>query len=126
MSSPRFQCTRHVVEGQHIRNYSRSTSTRQEDVLRLECKQYTPCYSNGPQPGDVTIIAAHANGCPKELYEPVWDDLLDYAEKTGAFRIRNIWIMDVANQGASGVLNEHLLGNERKPFDPVVHWHIRD
>ena len=29
------------------------------------------------------------------------------------FRIRSIWIADVANQGQSGVLNENVLGNDR-------------
>lgn len=120
MSSPRFTCTTHVVPGQHIRNYYRSTSQSQEDVLRLEVKQYAANYSAGPRPGDVTIIACHASGFTKELYEPLWDELFDHTIKTGNFRIRNIWIADVSNQGASGVMNEQLLGNEREmtlPFE---------
>jgi hypothetical protein len=35
------------------------------------------------------------------------------------FRIRSIWIADVAHQGMSGVLNEDRLGNDRKIFNPI-------
>lgn len=56
----------------------------------------------------------------KELYEPLWDEILDRSERLG-FRIRSIWIADVAHQGDSGVLNERLLGN-----DPGWHDHARD
>lgn len=48
----------------------------------------------------------------KELYEPLWDEVLKRAEAAG-FSIRAIWIADVAQQGASGVLNEGKLGNDR-------------
>jgi hypothetical protein len=41
----------------------------------------------------------------KELYEPLWDEIL-VRSKTHGFRIRSIWIADVAFQGDSGVLNE--------------------
>jgi hypothetical protein len=53
----------------------------------------------------------------KELYEPLWEEL-HARSKVNGFRIRSIWITDVAQQGASGVLNEQLLGNDRKssPF----------
>jgi hypothetical protein len=34
--------------------------------------------------------------------------------KAKDIRIRNIWIADVAHQGASGVLNERNLGNDRE------------
>lgn len=37
----------------------------QEAVFRLAVKQYTPLENLSPQPGDVTIIGAHANGFPK-------------------------------------------------------------
>ncbi len=30
-------------------------------------------------------------------------------------RVRGIWIADVAWQGQSGILNEDVLGNDRKP-----------
>lgn len=113
MSTVNFSCTEHTVLGQHIRHYLRSSSLSQEDEFHLHVKQYTPHSSLPPQEGDVTILACHASGFPKELYEPFWDDLLAYSKRTSSFRIRNIWIADVFNQGQSGVFNEHKLGNER-------------
>lgn len=49
----------------------------------------------------------------QEVYEPFWDDLLD-ASKAHGFEIRGIWAADVSNQGASGVLNESVQGDDRK------------
>ena len=83
-------------------------------------KQYIPKDNPNPRPGDVTIIGAHANGFPKELYEPLWDDILARSKKHG-FRIRSIWVADVAQQGQSSVLNEPFLGN-----DPGWSDHPRD
>ena len=56
----------------------------------------------------------------KELYEPLWDEILVRANGQG-FRIRSIWVADAAFQGDSGVLNEKLIGN-----DPGWHDHARD
>ncbi|KAH7380852.1 prolyl aminopeptidase-like protein [Cadophora sp. MPI-SDFR-AT-0126] len=120
MASSVFKIKEHVVECQHIREYARATSTSQEAVLHLSVKQYTPLDNLQPQDGDVTIISAHANGFPKELYEPLWEDLHARSKSSG-FRIRSIWIADVAQQGQSGVLNEGLLGN-----DPAWSDHPRD
>ncbi|KAL2063009.1 hypothetical protein VTL71DRAFT_6081 [Oculimacula yallundae] len=120
MTSSIFQIKEHVLECQHIREYARATATSQEAVLHLSIKQYTPLDNLQPQRGDVTIIGAHANGFPKELYEPLWEDL-HARSKSNGFRIRSIWIADVAQQGQSGVLNEGLLGN-----DPAWSDHPRD
>lgn len=49
----------------------------------------------------------------QELYEPLWEELHARSKRQG-FRIRSIWIADVAHQGQSSVLNEGLLGNDRK------------
>lgn len=65
MSSNPFRVVDHVVPCQHIREYPRATSTEQEQVLHLAVKQYIPIDNPNPQPGDVTIIGAHANGFPK-------------------------------------------------------------
>ena len=46
----------------------------------------------------------------KELYEPLFDALVERSERLG-FRIRAIWAPDVAHEGASGVRNEHKLGD---------------
>jgi len=115
-----FHVIEHKIPCQHIREYARATSGSQETVLHLAVKQYVPKDNPNPQPGDVTIIGAHANGFPKELYEPLWDDLHARSKQQG-FRIRGIWIADVAQQGQSSVLNEQLLGN-----DPNWNDHPRD
>ncbi|KAI2890187.1 hypothetical protein CBS11852_6469 [Aspergillus niger] len=110
-SSGPFRVVEHIVECQHIREYPAATANGQEDVLNLVVKQYIPLDNPNPQPGDVTILAAHANGFPKELYEPLWEEL--YARsKANGFRIRSIWMADVAHQGESSVVNEDLLGND--------------
>lgn len=116
-----FHIKEHIIPSQHVREYPRATQRSQEDVLYISIKQYIPFDNPSPQPGDVTIIGAHANGFPKELYEPLWADLHAHAHREGSFRIRSIWIADVTNQGYSGVLNEHTQGN-----DPSWHDHARD
>jgi hypothetical protein len=65
MSTSLFIVKEHTIECQHIREYARATSSSQEDVLNLAIKQYTPLDNLEPSQGDVTIIAAHANGFPK-------------------------------------------------------------
>lgn len=64
MSSP-FRIVKHVVPAQYLREYPRATSTSQEETLHLAVKQYIPLDNPNPQPGDVTIVGAHANGFPK-------------------------------------------------------------
>ncbi|KAK6594191.1 toxin biosynthesis [Botrytis cinerea] len=120
MHSTVFEVKEHILECQHIREYPRATSNTQEDVLHLAIKQYIPRDNPNPQPGDVTIIGAHANGYPKELYEPLWEDVHARAKANG-FKIRSIWIADLAHEGASSVLNEQLLGNDPSWID-----HARD
>lgn len=65
MSSSPFRIVEHVVPSQHIREYPRATANSQEETLNLAVKQYIPLDNPDPQPGDVTILAAHANGFPK-------------------------------------------------------------
>ncbi|KAI1304031.1 Alpha/beta hydrolase family-domain-containing protein [Xylaria venustula] len=120
MSSFPFHIKEHVVPGQHIREWPHATANSQEDVMNLHVKQYIPKDNPSPQPGDVTILGAHANGFPKELYEALWADLHAHSQAAG-FRIRGIWIADIASQGWSGQLNEGKLGN-----DPCWHDHTRD
>ncbi|KKK20610.1 hypothetical protein ARAM_000157 [Aspergillus rambellii] len=115
-----FRIVEHVVPCQHIREYPGATADEQEDVLNLVVKQYIPLDNPNPRPGDVTILAAHANGFPKELYEPLWEEILARSKANG-FRIRSIWMADVAHQGQSSVTNEDLLGNDPSWFD-----HSRD
>ncbi|KAF2856286.1 toxin biosynthesis protein-like protein [Plenodomus tracheiphilus IPT5] len=120
MSSAFFRIDEHAIDASHVRGYPRATSTSQDDVLKLAVKQYTPLNNPNPKAGDITIIAAHANAFPKELYEPLWDELIQRGEKHG-FRVRGIWIADIVNQGQSSVLNEDKLGN-----DPAWLDHSRD
>ncbi|KAI2908356.1 hypothetical protein CBS147371_10066 [Aspergillus niger] len=82
-----------------------------ESELRLAVKQYIPIDNPHPKEGDVTIIGAHANAFPKELYEPLWDDIHEQLASQNR-RIRSIWIADVAQQGQSGVSNELILGHD--------------
>ena len=112
MSDVYFECIEHTGLCQHIRQYPRATSTSQEQLLRVSIKQYKPRYEE--QAGDVTILAAPALSCAKELYEPTWDALYEQSRRDESnLRIRSIWSIDFCNQGASGVLNEDALGDER-------------
>ncbi|KAG9697234.1 alpha/beta-hydrolase, partial [Aureobasidium melanogenum] len=106
----------HTLPCSYIREYPLATAESQEDALHLAIKQYTPLDNLSPQKGDVTIIAAHANGFPKELYEPLWDEMHSRLRASG-IKIRSIWIADVAQQGQSSVLNENILGNDPSWFD---------
>lgn len=60
-----FNIKEHVIEGQHIREYAQATAHSQEEVLKLAVKQYIPKDNPNPKPGDITIIASHANGFVK-------------------------------------------------------------
>jgi hypothetical protein len=51
----------------------------------------------------------------QELYEPLWEEICNRTKSKG-LRIRSIWMADVAQQGRSGVINENILGNDRKWF----------
>ncbi|KAK4864779.1 hypothetical protein LT330_001402 [Penicillium expansum] len=117
MSREKFTITEHLVPGSHIREYPGST-VRQEDILMLHVKQYTPRYE-GPVPADaISLIAAHGLGLPKELYEPLWDELL---EQAAGFHIRGIWVADVASMNQSGIHNEDKLSMDCSWLD-----HSRD
>lgn len=103
----------HTLPCQYIRDYPGATLHDQEEDLELRINQYTPDDASARQPGAVTIIGAHANGFPKELYEPLWEDLCKNLKGRGQ-AVRSIWIADVSSQGRSGELNENKLGNDRK------------
>ncbi|PYI09745.1 hypothetical protein BO78DRAFT_362200 [Aspergillus sclerotiicarbonarius CBS 121057] len=120
MSPANFSVTDHIIPGCYIREYPGST-VGQEDQLHLHVKQYTPLDLPDPVPADaVTIIAAHAVAFPKELYEPLWDELL-VRSKQANFHIRGIWIADVSDMGMSSVLNEDKLSMDASWMD-----HSRD
>ncbi|KAI1609561.1 Alpha/beta hydrolase family-domain-containing protein [Exophiala viscosa] len=115
-SISQFRVIEHVVPAQHTRHWPRGTDVGYENTLRIAVKQYVPKSNNTPQIGDVTFIAAHANGFPKELYEPLFEELQVNLSTLGR-RIRGIWIADIAHQGQSGILNEEALGNDPNWWD---------
>ncbi|RMD39829.1 hypothetical protein DV735_g5299, partial [Chaetothyriales sp. CBS 134920] len=122
MSASKFRVVSHRVPSSYLREFPRATANSPDDELQLSVKQYIPLSNPNPSPGDISIIGAHANAFPKELYEPLWDDLLAESEKPSSrFKIRGIWIADLAHQGESYVLNEGNLGN-----DPSWYDHPRD
>jgi hypothetical protein len=49
----------------------------------------------------------------KELYEPFWEDVVEKLNRQGV-AVNSIWMADISNQGASGILNESKLGNDRR------------
>lgn len=70
-----FRVVEHLVPCQYIREYPAATANDQEEDLYLCVKQYIPLDNPNPQPGDVTILGAHANGFPKvrrETLTPDW------------------------------------------------------
>ncbi|KAK1248735.1 hypothetical protein MKX08_006955 [Trichoderma sp. CBMAI-0020] len=115
-SSPVFDIHQHTIQASHIREYPRATATSQDDALLLHVKQYIPKHGGPARKGDITIIGAHANGFPKELYEPLYEELLNELGKQG-LRLRAIWIADAAHQGQSGILNAANLGNDPSWLD---------
>lgn len=118
MDSSPFTIVEHVIPAQHIREYARATASS-DSPLDLVVKQYTPRDNYDPQAGNITIIATHGSGLPKELYEPLWEELYRNSQQQN-FRIRSIWFADVVHQGASGIRNEQNLGNDRK--DVTMWW----
>lgn len=69
MSASRFQVTEHVIPCQHIREYPHAIKS-DRDVLKLAIKEYKPLDNIKASPGDITIIATHANGIPKVCKPP--------------------------------------------------------
>jgi alpha-beta hydrolase superfamily lysophospholipase len=118
MSSTYFDVVEHISPSQYIRQHP--WGAKSDDAkLRLAVKEYRTRDSTTNDDEDaVTIIASHGNGFPKETYEPLFDDLVN---NVSGFKIRAIWIADVANQAASYALNEDQLGDDPNWFD-----HSRD
>ncbi|EXJ61935.1 hypothetical protein A1O7_02366 [Cladophialophora yegresii CBS 114405] len=111
-----FRVIKHEVRTQHTRHWPRGTEVGYENDLKLAVKQYVPYNEKNTSLGDVTFIAAHANGFPKELYEPMFDDLYEELKALGR-SIRAIWIADLAHQGQSYIINEKALGNDPNWWD---------
>lgn len=67
MSSSYFRKVQHTVNCAHSREYIAATANGDLDRPKLSVAQYIPLDNSNPQPGDVTIIGAHANGFPKVI-----------------------------------------------------------
>ncbi|RAH63223.1 hypothetical protein BO85DRAFT_483080 [Aspergillus piperis CBS 112811] len=104
-----------IIPCQHIREYPAATTGPQNDVLHLAVKQYLPTNNPKPRAEDITIVIAPGSGFGKELYEPVFQELLVRYGKKG-LNIRSIWAADPAHQGESGIINEGRGGIDREPL----------
>ncbi|KAJ3536266.1 hypothetical protein NM208_g6802 [Fusarium decemcellulare] len=111
-----FDIREHTIKASYVREYARATSHSQDERLWLHVKEYIPKDNPNPNKGDVTIIGSHANGFPKELYEPLWEDFYREA-KSYDLRIRSILVADAAWQGQSGIINKDSLGNDPSWLD---------
>lgn len=107
-----FNITTYTIPTSHLREYPRATTNglTHPPALKLVINQYTP-RSYTPSAGDLSIIFCHANGFHKELYEPFFDDLLEHLQQQH-IGVRAIWAPDAVHQGASGLLNESLIGDQ--------------
>lgn len=114
--SQHFRVVEHVTRCAHTRDRPAGVELGKDNDLRLSVKQYIPKNNPNPSTNDVTLIGAHANAFPRELYEPLWDDIFE-ALQANARNIRSIWIADQYNQGRSGVLNETSLGPDPSWWD---------
>ncbi|PWY89351.1 toxin biosynthesis protein [Aspergillus heteromorphus CBS 117.55] len=126
MSASHFKVVEHAIPCQSIREYPHAVRA-DHPPLRLAVKQYIPLNNPNPSPDDLTIIAGHANGIPKECYEPIWDELLALTK----VKVKAIWIADCSHQGASGILNESVMSDDPNWFDhsrDLLHMvnHFRD
>ncbi|KAI7914188.1 hypothetical protein M0657_008756 [Pyricularia oryzae] len=128
MSSTHFHVVKHTIDASHIRQYPRATANSQEEVLKLVIKQRYYYWCRGgwcPKK-----INSYLYFFSQELYEPIWDDILDQASAHG-FRIRSIWMADMAWQGESGLVNKGKLGNdpswadaERDIYQMINHFRL--
>ncbi|KAF2018087.1 alpha/beta-hydrolase [Aaosphaeria arxii CBS 175.79] len=116
MPAASFTVTEHRSPCTLVRQFPHGTKSDNSE-LYLAVKEYRP-KAIEPRDNSVTIIAAHANGFPKECYEPLWEDLWSGPD---ARNIRAVWIADVAHQGASYALNSEELGDDPNWLD-----HSRD
>ncbi|KZT67781.1 alpha/beta-hydrolase [Daedalea quercina L-15889] len=59
----------------------------------------------------LTLLFAHANGFPKEIWDPALLHLLEQHEKThSTYQIAEIWAWEAVNHGDSFLVNERNLG----------------
>ncbi|KAL9109623.1 MAG: hypothetical protein Q9227_005803 [Pyrenula ochraceoflavens] len=119
-----FNVIRHTISVPPFREYSKAIIDEQAGV-QLSVKQYVPRTKHVPSTGDggldpITIIAAGGLGFVKELYEPLFTEVLLRAEGAG-LTVRSIWIADMFNVGESAIHNSRNLG-----CDPAWIDHTHD
>lgn len=120
-----FDVIPHTIPVFPLRQYPAAVLDEQGALL-LSVKQYVPRQVKGSNPppvsqtDPVTIIAAGGTGFIKELYEPLFVELLGRARHAN-WSIRAIWIADPFNTGQSAVANQTNLG-----CDPAWLDHTRD
>jgi pimeloyl-ACP methyl ester carboxylesterase len=115
-----FNVIEHTILSSYVREYAFATVRDQDDELLLHVKQYVPYKHDDHQTNQVTIIACGALGFPKEIYEPLWEELWQRSRSRN-FSIHSIWTMDPVNIGISATLNEGKLGDDPSWID-----HTRD
>jgi hypothetical protein len=77
--------------------------------LKYATRRVLPAGSHANAP----TMSSKSNRWGQELYEPLWEEIHARSKEAG-FRIRSIWMADVAWEGQSSVLNEDSLGNDRE------------
>lgn len=117
-----FDIVSRLVPVTPFREYPRAIIDERKGV-RVALKQYIPRHQ--PQattecPDPITIIAAGGLGFVKELYEPLFVEILLRARDSGVI-IKSIWMADMFNVGESAIANQDNLG-----CDPAWTDHSRD
>lgn len=117
-----FDITSHRVPVLAFREYPHAVLDEHDDLC-ISVNKYTPKSSSSPGANNetsVTVIAAGGLGFIKELYEPLFAEILLRAKSQG-FGIRAIWIADMFSTGVSARSNQENLG-----CDPAWADHARD
>ncbi|KAF8579956.1 hypothetical protein K439DRAFT_1358320 [Ramaria rubella] len=60
--------------------------------------------------GGLTLFLAHANGFPKEVWEPTLLDIFSTAERAGVV-IGEVWAFESVQHGDSALLNKNVIGD---------------
>ena len=115
MSTDYWTVTPHVIPACHIRGHPRGIRDVQNPHLCLSVNQYIPKSLPEPNKPGITLLVAHGIGSPKEVYEPLLDELL----LRGGVPIRSAWSIDAANHAQSYFLNEPIIGDEPHWLDPA-------
>ncbi|KAK9460543.1 Alpha/beta hydrolase family-domain-containing protein [Lipomyces oligophaga] len=114
-----FTIVRHVLPASHPRSNPRATRTPTGPRLSIVAKEYLPKYEDDDGYSSLptlSIAFQHGSGFTKELYEPLFVELLS-ALKARGVRVHSIIISDVFNQGESFVENEDRIGDHASWLD---------